>query len=129
MTSAGGTIATIQNMEVSCLCKNQSDPQCLELVTCARAYVASCLNTIDRTVACFTRLLADEFDRAARRRAHVLWLCQPSHQNCFSNFWKLSPRSSRGWICRRSTWLLAALSDLNLGEVYIKVCNLLWYKI
>ena len=40
-----------------------------------------------------------------------------------------SPRISRDWFCRRSTWLLAASSDSNFGEVYIieflKVCSLL----
>ena len=45
----------------------------------------------------------------------------------------LCPKISRGWFCRRSTRLLAASSDSNLGEVYIigfrKVCSLLWYKI
>ena len=39
------------------------------------------------------------------------------------------PWINRGWICRRSTWLFAASSDLNLNEVYIigflKVCSLL----
>ena len=52
----GGTIATVQNMEVSSLCNSQSDPQCLELVTGARASVASCLNTIGCNVVYFTRL-------------------------------------------------------------------------
>ena len=50
---------------VSSLCNSQSDPQCSELVTGARASVAGCLNTIGCNVACFTRLLADEFDRIA----------------------------------------------------------------
>ena len=101
----------------SSLCNSQSDPQCfelattlseksLELVTGACASVASCLNTIGRNVACFKRLLADEFDRVACCRAHCFWLCQPSRQKSFYNFWKLShrrpwrPRSSRSWICR-----------------------------
>ena len=38
-----------------------SDSQCLELVTSARASVASCLYTIDFNVACFTHLMADGF--------------------------------------------------------------------
>ena len=66
MTSTGGTNATAQNMEVSSLCKSQSDPQCLELVTGTLASYASCLNTIGCNVARFTRLLTDEFDRAVR---------------------------------------------------------------
>ena len=139
MTSAGGTIATIQNMEVSSLCNSQSHLQCLKLVTGACASVASCLNTIGRNVACFTRLLMGKFYRAAHCRAHGLWLCQPSRQNCFWNIWKLSHRrpwhlkSNHGWLCRRLTWLLAASSDSKLDKVYIigffKVCSLLWYKI
>ena len=133
------TISTVQNMEVNSLCNRQSDLQCLELVTGARAFVASYLDTIGRNVACFMGLLADEFDRAARCRAHCLWLCQPSRQNDFCKFWKLGhrrsshPRSSRGWFCRRSTRLLAVFSDSNLGEVciigFLKVCSSLWYKI
>ena len=50
MTSMGSTMATVQTMEVSSLCKSQSDPQCLKLVLCARASVASCLNTIGPNV-------------------------------------------------------------------------------
>ena len=52
----GGTIATVQNMKVRRLCNSQSDPQCLELATGARASVASCLNTIGCNVVYFTRL-------------------------------------------------------------------------
>ena len=138
MKSTSGTIATIRNMEVSSLYNSQSDPQCFELVTGACASVASCLNTIGHNVACFTSLLAGEFYRVARRHANGLWLCEPSRQICFCNFWKLShrrpwhPKSNHGGFCRRSTWLLAASPDSNLGEVYIigflKVCSLLWYK-
>ena len=43
----------------------------------------------------------------------------------------LCPKIICGWFCRRSTWLLAASSNSNLGNVYIgflKVCRLLWYK-
>ena len=79
MTSTGGTKATVQNMEVSSLCNSQSDLQCLELVTGAHAAATICLTTIGHNVACYTRLLAAEFDRATRCRAHSLWLCQPSY--------------------------------------------------
>ena len=139
MTGTGGTFSTVQNMEVNSLCNRQSDLQCLELVTGARAFVASYLDTIGRNVARFMGLLADEFDRAARCRAHCLWLCQPSRQNNFCKFWKLGhrrsshPISSRGWFYRRSTRLLADSSDSFVKSRYIigffKVCSLLWYKI
>ena len=72
-----------------------SDPQCLELVPSARASVASCLNTIGRIIARFTRLLTDddEFVRAARSRAHGLWLCQPSRKKLFLQRFETPPRA------------------------------------
>ena len=116
-----------------------SDSQCLGLVTSACASVASCLNTIGHNEACFARLLADEFARAARCRAHCLWLCQPSCKIFFCSVLTRShrppscPSINRGWICRGSTWLLADSSDSFVKSRYIigffKVCSLLWYKI
>ena len=91
MTSTGGTIATVQNMKVSSLCNSQSDLRYLGLVAGAHASVTSCLNTIGRNVACFMRLLADKFDRAASCRAHSLWLCQLSRQDCFLQFLETRP--------------------------------------
>ena len=42
------------------------------------------------------------------------------------------PSMSLCWFCWCSTWLFAASSDSNLGDVYIvrflKVCSLLWFK-
>ena len=117
MTSTGGTIATVQSMEVSRLCNNQSDQQSLTLVTGARASVASCLNTIARNLACFTRLLAGGFARATRCRAHGLWLCQPSRKNTVLKSSHRQPSCfsiNSSWICRVSNWVLAASSDFKL---------------
>ena len=97
-----------------------SDPQCLKLVTSARASVVSCLNIIGRKVARFDIFSADGFIRGSRCCAQGLWRCRPFHKTGFSEPWNgghrppSCPRISRGWFCRRSTWLLADSSHSNL---------------
>ena len=121
-------IATVQSMEVSRLCNSHSGLQCLESGTSACESVSCWLDTIGCNVACFKHLkMADRFARAACCRGHGLWLCQPSHKDCFCNVlkcshrWPWCPGNNRGWICRGSTWLLAASFDSN-----VCVCSTNW---
>ena len=54
-----------------------SDLQCLKLVMSAHASVASCLNIIDRKVACFEIFPAGRFIRSSRCCGQSLWRCRP----------------------------------------------------
>ena len=70
-----------------------SDPQCLQLVTGTCASVASCLNTIGRNVACFTRLLADGFARDIHCRAQwFVGLITLQQKSCLCNVLEHSHR-------------------------------------
>ena len=138
LTDVMTCIENVQNMEVTSLCNSQSDLQCLEWITSAPTAVAICLNTIGHNVACFTCLLADSLMGPLVSGCIVCGSANPLAKTVFCNFWKLGhrwpscPRSSRGWICKGSTWLLAASSDSILGEVciigFLKVCSFLWCK-
>ena len=129
MASTGGTAAIVQRMKdwnkqsmQQPVKRIASDPQCLEFVTGTRASVASCLNTIGCNVACFMCLLADEFARATRFRAHGLWLCQPSRKKLFCNILKCShrrpscPSINRSWFVEVQPGFLQVL----LTQTWVK---------